>query len=89
MAKVSVLGAGSFGVALAVLLSKNGHRVTIRSTSPEKAERLRQERSIPTLEEVILPEEVEVTEWMRSSVAMDCSKGFVTVDSTSSGEAPG
>ena len=61
MAKVSVLGAGSFGVALAVLLSKNGHRVTIRSTSPEKAERLRQERSIPTLEEVILPEEVEVT----------------------------
>ena len=52
MADVSVLGAGSFGVALAVLLSKNGHRVTIRSTSPEKAERLGRERSIPTLPEV-------------------------------------
>ena len=29
MAKVSVIGAGSWGTALALLLSKNGHDVTM------------------------------------------------------------
>ena len=31
MAKVSVIGAGSWGTALALLLSKNGHDVTMWS----------------------------------------------------------
>ena len=31
MAKISVLGAGSWGTALAVVLHKNGHEVTIWS----------------------------------------------------------
>ncbi|MBP3701170.1 MAG: glycerol-3-phosphate dehydrogenase, partial [Lachnospiraceae bacterium] len=35
MAKVSVLGAGSFGVSLAVLLHKNGHDVILRSSTEE------------------------------------------------------
>ena len=32
MAKVSVIGAGSWGTALALLLSKNGHDVTDRKS---------------------------------------------------------
>ena len=31
MAKVSVIGAGSWGTALAVVLEKNGHSVTVWS----------------------------------------------------------
>lgn len=61
MAKVSVLGSGSYGVALAVLLQKNGHQVTLRSSTAEKAQRLRSERRIPSLPEVVLPPEIEVT----------------------------
>lgn len=61
MAKVSVLGAGSFGVALAVLLCKNGHDVILRSSTEEKAERLRADRRIRTLPEVELPQSIEIT----------------------------
>ena len=36
MSKVGVLGAGSWGTALALLLHKNGHEVTVWSISKEK-----------------------------------------------------
>lgn len=62
MAKVSVLGSGSYGVALAVLLHKNGHQVLLRSSSREKAERLQRERRLLSLPEVELPPDVLVTD---------------------------
>ena len=31
MAKISILGGGSWGIALAVLLNKNGHEITVWS----------------------------------------------------------
>jgi len=61
MAKISVLGAGSYGVALAVLLNRNGHEVVLRSSTEEKAARLRAERGIPSLPDVELPPEIRVT----------------------------
>ncbi len=61
MANVSVFGAGAYGVALAVLLQKNGHQVTLRSSTAEKAQRLQKERRIPSLPEVTLPPEIKVT----------------------------
>lgn len=61
MAKVSVLGAGSFGVALASLLQKNGHDVTLWSSSEEKARVLERERRISTLADVILPQQIRIT----------------------------
>ena len=61
MANVSVFGAGAYGVALAVLLQKNGHQVTLRSSTAEKAQRLQKERRIPSLPEVALPPEIKVT----------------------------
>ena len=44
MAKVSVIGAGSWGTALAVLLDGNGHDVTLWSYSMSEVEMLKTER---------------------------------------------
>ncbi len=44
MAKVSVIGAGSWGTALAVLLDGNGHDVTLWSYLDSEVEMLRKER---------------------------------------------
>lgn len=44
MANVGVLGAGSWGTALALLLYKNGHHVTVWSISKEEVEMLDRER---------------------------------------------
>ena len=38
MANVGVIGAGSWGTALSVLLHDNGHQVTIWSIDPEEQE---------------------------------------------------
>ncbi len=44
MAKVSVIGAGSWGTALAVVLEKNGHDVTVWSILKDEVEMLAKER---------------------------------------------
>lgn len=40
MKKVSVIGAGSWGSALAVLLANNGHEVTLWTHDPHEIEML-------------------------------------------------
>ena len=40
MKKISVLGAGSWGTALAMLLDENGHEVTIWSIDEKEVEML-------------------------------------------------
>ena len=40
MAKVSVLGAGSWGLGLSMLLNNNGHEVTVWSVLPEEINQL-------------------------------------------------
>ena len=42
MAKVTVLGGGTWGIALAVLLNKNGHEVMIWSAVESESDRLRE-----------------------------------------------
>ena len=42
MAKISVLGSGSWGMALALLLYNNGHEVLLWSARPEDARKLRE-----------------------------------------------
>jgi glycerol-3-phosphate dehydrogenase (NAD(P)+) len=44
MAAISVLGAGSWGSALAILLARNGHSCVLWGHHPEHLERLKQER---------------------------------------------
>ena len=43
MEKIGVVGAGSFGTALAVMLAKKGHDVTLTSHRAEQIEELGEE----------------------------------------------
>ena len=59
--KITVLGGGGWGTALALLLLENGNEVTLWSYDPQQAERIRQQRENPLLKGVPLPEELVVT----------------------------
>lgn len=62
MAKVSVLGAGSWGTALAMLLCQNNHEVVLWSHREEEARKLDQEREHKSkLPGVVLPKELIIT----------------------------
>ena len=57
MAKAGVLGAGSWGTALSVLLSENGHQVTMWSIDENEVKMLNEKREHETkLPGVKLPE---------------------------------
>ncbi len=69
MANVGVMGAGSWGTALALLLHKNGHRVTVWSVSQEEVDMLAGEREHKTkLPGVKIPEDMEFTTEMEAGV---------------------
>lgn len=60
--KVSVLGAGTWGTALAILLAENNHEVTLWSKLPTEIEELGKCRSvIKNLPGAVLPESVALT----------------------------
>ena len=62
MAKISVLGAGSWGTALSLLLHNNGHEVILWSVLEDEVKMLREKRQHESkLPGVKLPEEIEVT----------------------------
>ena len=44
MAKISIIGAGSWGTALGLLLCNNGHDVTICSENEKEIESLKEHR---------------------------------------------
>lgn len=69
MANVGVLGAGSWGTALALLLHKNGHHVTVWSISKEEVEMLSKEREHKCkLPGVKLPEEMQFTNVLEEAI---------------------
>ena len=60
--KISVLGAGTWGTALAILLSNNGHDVILWSKIKREIEALASDRtSIPNLPGAVLPEQIQLT----------------------------
>lgn len=61
MAKVAVLGGGSWGIALAVLLHKNGHEITVWSALEKEIEMLKNEREHKMLPGVKLSEDMIFT----------------------------
>lgn len=62
MAKISVLGAGSWGTALSLLLYKNGHEVKLWSALEDEVRMLCEKREHETkLPGVRLPEDMEIT----------------------------
>lgn len=62
---VGILGAGTWGTALARLLAETGKRVTVWSHSTERAYTLSQTRRHSDLPEVVLPDGIEFTNDIR------------------------
>lgn len=69
MAKISVIGSGGWGIALTILLHKNGHNLTIWSFDKKEAEELKKTRQNKTkLPNILLPEDVKVTDDLKEAV---------------------
>jgi glycerol-3-phosphate dehydrogenase (NAD(P)+) len=69
MANVGILGAGSWGTALSVLLSDNGHQVTVWSIDKEEVKMLQQEREHKAkLPGVKLPESMRITNSLEEGI---------------------
>ncbi len=69
MAKISVIGSGGWGIALTILLHKNGHDLTIWSFDKKEAEELKITRENKTkLPNILLPEDVKVTDDLKEAV---------------------
>ncbi len=69
MSKIGVLGAGSWGTALALLLQENKHEVTIWSISKEEVEMLSQKREHETkLPGIKIPEEIQITNTLEDAI---------------------
>ena len=58
MAKITVIGGGSWGIALAVLLHKNGHEITVWSALESEIEMLRTQHEHKMLPGVKLAEDI-------------------------------
>ena len=56
MTKVGIIGAGSWGIALASLLYHQGNEVVVWSAVGEEIEALDQTRRLRTLPDLMLPE---------------------------------
>lgn len=69
MAEVGVIGSGTWGTALAILLHANGHRVTLWSAVPEEVEMLQREKLHKSLPEVPIPEEILITGDLEEAMA--------------------
>ena len=61
MASIGVIGAGTWGTALAVLLHNNGHQTEIWSALPEEIEEMERTRRHRNLPEIVIPEEIFLT----------------------------
>ncbi|MCI5952196.1 MAG: NAD(P)H-dependent glycerol-3-phosphate dehydrogenase [Anaerostipes sp.] len=69
MEHITVLGAGSWGTALSVVLAQNGHQVMLWSHREEEAKRMQEEREQASkLPGVLLPENITVTGNMEAAL---------------------
>ena len=69
MARVSVIGAGSWGTALAVLLTNNGHETLLWSHRKEQAQELAATREHKAkLPGVLLPEKLQITDDLEAAL---------------------
>ena len=59
MAKVSVIGTGTWGIALSLLLHQNGHEVSAWSAFQEEITYLREHRVHKSLPEIMIPEQIK------------------------------
>lgn len=68
MAEIGIIGSGSWGIALASLLHKNGHRVTVWSAFEHEIASLKTTRQLKTLPELVLPEDMLFTADLKAAM---------------------
>ena len=61
MKKIAIIGRGSWGVALAIHLAKNGNKVKIWSFAQDEADLINNEKKCKFLPNVVIPENIECT----------------------------
>ncbi|MCR4728886.1 MAG: NAD(P)H-dependent glycerol-3-phosphate dehydrogenase [Lachnospiraceae bacterium] len=67
--RIGIIGAGSWGIALSVLLHENGHKITVWSALPDEIDMLKTEREHKQkLPGVILPEDIEFSKNLEETV---------------------
>ncbi len=72
MAKISVIGSGSWGTAMAVMLAEQGHQLTLWSYFPKESESLKEHReNLAFLPGVKIPETVTFTSEIGDCVPAD------------------
>lgn len=69
MAKTGIIGSGSWGMALAYLLSQNGHQVAVWSAIPAEIEEMKETGRHHSLPELRIPEEIRLTENLEEAMA--------------------
>ncbi|MEO8169015.1 MAG: NAD(P)-binding domain-containing protein, partial [bacterium] len=68
--KIAVLGAGSWGTALAIILANNDHSVTLWSHKQEYADVIRTQRINPSfLPGITIPEKIDATSDLMAAVS--------------------
>ena len=67
--KIAVIGAGTWGMALARLFSVNGHEVTVWSALPDEIDELDRTRRQRNLPEMVVPEEIIFTKSIEEACA--------------------
>ncbi len=68
MAKIGVIGSGTWGTAIAVLLNNNGHQVDLWSAIPAEIEEMKATLKHKNLPEVTLPEQICYTTDLESAM---------------------
>ena len=68
---IGILGAGTFGIALAAMLAREGKQVTVWSALPEEIAALKKEHRQKNLPDLALPESIRYTE----NIADACKAG--------------
>lgn len=68
MASIGIIGSGTWGTALAVLLCGNGHQVEIWSAIPAEAESLDKKRKHPNLGDTVIPEQIRITTDLKAAM---------------------
>ena len=59
MKNITIIGSGSWGVALAIHLAKNGNKVKIWSFAKEEADLINKEKKCKFLPNAVIPENIE------------------------------
>jgi len=68
-ARIAVLGAGSWGAALAAVLADNGHSVSLWEFNTEAAKNLSETRRLSILPDLALPMSIEVTSQLKEALS--------------------